>query len=80
MHWERLAASRAAWTAGSSKAIRTAIIAITTRSSINVNAREDRRITDPPPLVSLGMNRTKISHDCANLCSRASAVKMRTKE
>src|SRR5437660_12026573 len=40
--WARRAASRAAWTAGRSKAIRTAMIAITTSSSINVKAR--RRI------------------------------------
>src|ERR1700730_12155160 len=38
-HCERRAASRAAWTAGSSRAIRTAMIAMTTRSSIRVNPR-----------------------------------------
>ena len=37
MHWERRAASRAAWTAGSNSAIKTAMIAITTSSSISVN-------------------------------------------
>ena len=36
MHWARRAASRAACTAGKSSAINTAMIAITTRSSINV--------------------------------------------
>ena len=36
MHWIRRAASRAAWTAGKSKAIRTAMMAMTTRSSISV--------------------------------------------
>ncbi len=36
VHWARRAASRAAWTAGSKSAINTAIIAITTRSSISV--------------------------------------------
>jgi hypothetical protein len=41
MHCARLAASRAAWTAGKSKAIKTPIIAITTNNSINVNARPD---------------------------------------
>ena len=39
MHWARRAASRADCTAGSSKAIRTAMMAITTRSSIRVNPR-----------------------------------------
>src|SRR5205823_7867037 len=39
VHWERRAASRAAWTAGSSRAIRTAMIAMTTSSSISVNPR-----------------------------------------
>src|SRR3954453_20881587 len=38
-HWARRAASRAAWTAGNSRAISTAMMAITTRSSISVNAR-----------------------------------------
>ena len=38
MHEIRRAASRAAWTAGSNRPIRTAMIAITTRSSINVKA------------------------------------------
>src|SRR5262245_4364732 len=38
-HWERRAASRAACTAGSSRAIRTAMIAITTSSSIRVKPR-----------------------------------------
>ena len=37
-HWARRAASRAAWTAGKSSAIKTEMMAITTRSSINVNA------------------------------------------
>jgi len=37
-HDARLAASRADWTAGRSSAIRIAMIAITTRSSISVNA------------------------------------------
>src|SRR4051794_23629543 len=35
-HCDRRAASRAAWTAGNSSAIRTAMIAITTRSSMSV--------------------------------------------
>src|SRR3981081_4407858 len=38
-HCERRAASRAAWTAGSNRAIRTAMIAITTSSSIKVKPR-----------------------------------------
>src|SRR5262245_26241330 len=41
-HWARRAASRAAWTAGSNRAIRTAMMAITTRSSIRVNPRPAR--------------------------------------
>src|SRR5579883_3160233 len=36
VHWARRAASRAAWTAGRSRAISTAMIAITTSSSISV--------------------------------------------
>ena len=39
MHWARRAASRAAWTAGRSRAISTAMIAMTTRSSMSVNPR-----------------------------------------
>src|ERR1700733_7793742 len=35
-HWLRRAASRAAWTAGSSRAMRVAMIAITTSNSIKV--------------------------------------------
>src|SRR5215813_13938355 len=38
-HWARRAASRAAWTAGNSRAISTAMIAMTTSSSISVNPR-----------------------------------------
>jgi hypothetical protein len=37
VHWARRAASRADWTAGNSRAISTAMMAITTKSSINVN-------------------------------------------
>src|SRR5208337_2318794 len=44
-HWMRLAASRADWTAGSNRAISTAMIAVTTRSSIRVKPRH-RFITD----------------------------------
>src|SRR4051794_4997949 len=39
MHWARRAASRAAWTAGSSRAIRTAMMAMTTSISISVKPR-----------------------------------------
>ena len=45
VHWARRAASRAAWTAGRSRAIRTAMIAITTSSSISVNPRGPGRGT-----------------------------------
>src|ERR1700755_1324918 len=41
VHCDRRAASRAAWTAGSSSAISTAMMAMTTRSSISVNPRRD---------------------------------------
>jgi hypothetical protein len=40
MHWARRAASRADWTAGKRSAMRTAMMAITTKSSIRVNPRE----------------------------------------
>src|SRR5581483_11814028 len=45
-HCERRAASRAAWTAGNSRAIKTAMIAITTSSSISVKPR--RRMSHLP--------------------------------
>src|SRR6516165_1201308 len=45
-HCERRAASRAAWTAGRSRAIRTAMMAITTRSSISVKPRDGARPDD----------------------------------
>ena len=38
VHWARRAASRALWTAGKSKAIKTPMIAMTTSSSIRVKA------------------------------------------
>ena len=41
-HWARRAASRAACTAGSNRAISTAMIAMTTRSSISVKPRRSR--------------------------------------
>jgi hypothetical protein len=44
-HWLRRAASRAAWTAGSNSAINTAMMAMTTKSSISVN----------PDFLGLGM-------------------------
>jgi hypothetical protein len=40
MHWARRAASRADWTAGNSREISTAMIEITTSSSISVKPRE----------------------------------------
>ncbi len=53
-HWIRLAASRAACTAGSNRAISTAMIAMTTRSSISVNLRIPRildiKAPSPGPL------------------------------
>src|SRR5262245_54226654 len=44
VHWARRAASRAAWTAGSRSEIRTAMIAMTTKSSIRVNAGRQVRL------------------------------------
>ena len=43
-HWERRAASRAAWTAGRSSAIKTAMIAMTTNNSIKVKPRLTTRM------------------------------------
>src|SRR4051794_19929281 len=43
MHLARAAASRTFWTAGSRRPIRMAMIAITTNSSISVNAARERR-------------------------------------
>src|SRR6185312_11963618 len=52
-HCSRRAASRAAWTAGSKSAISTAMIAITTSSSIRVKPRRTRDPTRLPcPLES----------------------------
>src|SRR3979490_1555264 len=47
-HWARRAASRAAWTAGNSRAIRTAMMAMTTSNSIKVNPRRLSRINPAP--------------------------------
>src|SRR5437763_3681622 len=52
-HLDRAAASRTFWTAGSSRPMRMAMMAITTSSSISVNADRGRRarkedIPDPP--------------------------------
>src|SRR4051812_45279547 len=49
MHWARRAASRAAWTAGRSRAIRTAMMAMTTSSSISVNPLRGRVMAKLPP-------------------------------
>src|SRR5262245_31692436 len=45
-HWVRLAASRTFWTAGSSSAIRMAIMAITTSSSMSVKAGRRRHLKE----------------------------------
>ena len=42
MHWARRAASRAAWIAGSSKAMRMAMMAMTTNNSMSVKPRRVR--------------------------------------
>src|SRR5436305_10194138 len=44
-HWMRAAASRTFCTAGTSRPIRMAMIAITTSNSMSVNARRERTIT-----------------------------------
>src|SRR5581483_3177030 len=46
VHWARRAASRAAWTAGRSRAINTPMMAITTKSSISVNPGRRGRTAD----------------------------------
>src|SRR5262245_7436344 len=43
MHWARRAASRADWTAGSNRAMSTAMMAMTTNSSISVKPRRFQR-------------------------------------
>jgi hypothetical protein len=48
VHWIRLAASRADCTAGRSKAIKTAMMAITTKSSMSVNADRCRFMDKTP--------------------------------
>ena len=50
LHCARLAASRADWTAGRSRAISTAMIAMTTRSSIRVKAGRFRAVLMDVPL------------------------------
>src|SRR3954468_3155972 len=47
-HWARRAASRADWTAGKSSAIRTAMMAMTTNSSISVKPRRFVDMGWPP--------------------------------
>src|SRR5271166_3583579 len=53
-HWERRAASRADWTAGSSRAISTAMIAMTTSSSIRVKPRRRNRVIVCLPIEKSG--------------------------
>src|SRR4051812_38322206 len=64
-HWIRLAAARADCTAGSNKAMRTAMIAMTTSSSIRVKPLERRDIRDSPGSCvkgTLGERGTSASH------------------
>ena len=57
MHCERRAASRAAWTAGKSSAIRTAMMAMTTSSSISVNPRVPQPVLhEGKLLIGFGVN------------------------
>src|SRR5438552_734920 len=49
-HWARRAAARAAWTAGRSRAMRTAMMAMTTSSSISVNPRTRERMRGNSPV------------------------------
>ena len=60
VHWIRRAASRAAWTAGNKSAISTAMMAITTRSSIKVKPR--RRI-DNSPQYKIHTQKKESGHD-----------------
>src|SRR3954471_20824391 len=53
VHWIRRAASRAAWTAGRSRAISTAMMEMTTSNSIRVNPRRGEL---PGDLMSGGLS------------------------
>src|SRR5438552_10648591 len=48
-HLALLAASRTFWTAGNNRPIKTAMMAITTNSSISVKATRRERVMGPPP-------------------------------
>ena len=70
MHCDRLAASLAAWMAGSKSAIRTPMMAITTKSSISVNPPgRDRGAR--LPLAFLGDRRMEPSSDVIRAGHRA---------
>src|SRR5262249_31326990 len=60
-HWVRRAASRADCTAGNNRAIRTAMMAMTTRSSMSVKARRFRNSTTHPPFQN-GRVRNRRTH------------------
>src|SRR6266542_2287166 len=61
-HWARLAASRTCWTAGTSRPISMAIIAITTSNSISVNA--DRPRAWKPVGVIVVLRTKRREHNC----------------
>ena len=63
VHWARRAASRADCTAGSSSAIKTAMMAMTTSSSISVKPRRQQRrgrgcVIEEPSLFWTGWEQT----------------------
>src|SRR5690349_8535427 len=61
LHCERRAASRACCTAGSNRATRTAMIAMTTRSSMSVNARRSNSECFRRYVIAIDPPRTEIS-------------------
>src|SRR5262249_60194193 len=63
VHWARRAASRADCTAGKSSAIRTAMMAMTTNSSINVKPRRWRFMSQYPlPDVEIESYTREVKH------------------
>src|SRR6516165_6681479 len=69
VHWIRRAASRADWTAGNKSAISTAMMAITTRSSITV--KPCRRI-EKSPQYKLTLRKKNLDTTTANGARRSS--------
>jgi len=69
-HWIRRAASRADWTAGSSRAMSTAMIAITTSNSISVKPWR-RRIEDDSRFIISRPSIYKVLWLCSKLSDGA---------